>query len=190
MGDGPYFDCPTRFEAISTLILGSLINVATTRERDEFTATQLAAVIPINLRNKMNPPLPPQSIGNLLIVAIPRLPMDKRIDYNYLAGKLHESIRKAVDQYKANVHEAEVIEGGLLKSKIFAVSDWSRLPYYEADFGWGNPMWVCVAGENEQAAILLQTSDGEGIEAWITLPSEEMANFEKDPQVLAYASLN
>lgn len=66
-------------------------------------------------------------------MTIPKFPMDKGIDYNYLARKPHESIRKVVD-------DSGVVEGGLLTSKIFAVSDWCRLPYYEADFGWGKPM--------------------------------------------------
>ncbi|KAJ6908723.1 hypothetical protein NC651_018950 [Populus alba x Populus x berolinensis] len=41
-----------------------------------------------------------------------------------------------------------------------------------------------------RGAFLLDTRDGEGIEAWVTLPEEAMLKFEKNPDILAYASVS
>ncbi|KAJ4700707.1 Vinorine synthase-like [Melia azedarach] len=197
IGNGPYLDRPTRFEAISALILGAFmaINVSTEEETDELKATKLAAVIAINLRNKTNPPLPPQCIGNLVTATIANLPMEKKtIDYNEIAGKLRESVRKVVDEYKKvkeHGHGGEVVVvEGFPKSRVFTISDWSRFPYYECDFGWGKPIWVASVAQMDTAACLLATRDGEGVEAWIGLPTEEMAKFEQHPDVLAFSSFN
>jgi shikimate O-hydroxycinnamoyltransferase len=38
--------------------------------------------------------------------------------------------------------------------------------------------------------VLIETKDGNGIEAWVTLDEERMAILERDPEFLAFASPN
>ena len=62
---------------------------------------------------------------------------------------------------------------------------------YDADFGWGKPVWqslVTLGYKNTFA--LSQTRDGSGIEAWVTLKEDVMARFECDLELLAFASCN
>ncbi|KAJ4713821.1 vinorine synthase-like [Melia azedarach] len=185
IGKGPYLDHPTRLEAIATLISGALIKNID-KEMDEFTAKQLVLVIAINLRDKVNPPLPPQCLGSLVTVAIAKLPIDnKAINYNLLAAKFRESVKNVVDQYRMDRHGGGLVEG-LENSIVFNISDISKLPFYEADFGWGKPAWVSLVYENHKVASLKSTSDGEGVEALIGLPKEEMAKFEEDAEILFY----
>lgn len=67
---------------------------------------------------------------------------------------------------------------------------------YEADFGWGKPIWASVADGDANIDLLgnivclMDTRAGRGIEAWVTLPEGEMADFEHDENLLSYASLN
>ncbi|KAJ4718857.1 putative 3'-N-debenzoyl-2'-deoxytaxol N-benzoyltransferase [Melia azedarach] len=57
IGSGPHLNHLARFEAIASLISGVLIKSAN-RGTHEFTSKQIAAVIAINLRSIVNPPLP------------------------------------------------------------------------------------------------------------------------------------
>lgn len=71
------------------------------------------------------------------------------------------------------------------------ISSLCRLPLYDTDFGWGKPVWVAnVRPEYDDSAVFFDTRDGKGIELWIRLPEQDMAIFEQDPIILAYASFN
>ncbi|KAJ4719029.1 Transferase [Melia azedarach] len=184
IGSEPHLDHPTRFEAITALILSTLIKNAD-KETHEFTIKQLAAVISINLRNRVNPPLPPQCLGNLVTTTIVKFPIDKEIDCRYLAAEVHKSIRSVIDQYKRNMH-VDGLDKGLANSTVINFSDMSRMPFYEADFGWGKPTLLSFIPLSAKIACLMPTNDGVGVEAFITLPKKEMAKFEQDPEFVSY----
>ncbi|XP_028092967.1 BAHD acyltransferase BIA1-like [Camellia sinensis] len=75
--------------------------------------------------------------------------------------------------------------------EMYAHSSWCRFPIYETDFGWGKPTWVSPADEGGPVGIaLLDARDGEGVEIWVNLFEEDMALFEADQELLAYASPN
>ncbi|KAJ4700992.1 vinorine synthase-like [Melia azedarach] len=189
VGNGPHLNSPTRFETISALLLRAFMAInAAGKKDDEFRASQLAAVIPINLRNKTNPPLPQQCLGNLVQPTIANIPMDQNIDYNIIAGKVGESIKKMEKQYKKNLHEGEAAVEGCPKSRVFSISDWTRFPCYETDFGWGKPIWVATVALMDTGTVVLASSDGAGDEAWVALPKEEMAKFEQHPEILAHTN--
>ncbi|KAL5835355.1 hypothetical protein ACOSQ4_014852 [Xanthoceras sorbifolium] len=60
-----------------------------------------------------------------------------------------------------------------------------RYPVYEADFGWGRPVWVAWGGlPYKNLTVLMDTKSGDGIEAWIHLKEEDMAKFVTDQQLL------
>ncbi|KAE8716155.1 UDP-glucose flavonoid 3-O-glucosyltransferase 6-like [Hibiscus syriacus] len=61
----------------------------------------------------------------------------------------------------------------------FTLTSLCRFPLYEADFGWGKPIWAC-SGDREinSIATFMDTITGDGMEAWITLKEEEMAKFD------------
>jgi shikimate O-hydroxycinnamoyltransferase len=61
---------------------------------------------------------------------------------------------------------------------------------YEADFGWGKPTWVTTFGCSSRKVILLMdTRDGDGIEAVLNMEENDMAKFEYDVELLQNASL-
>ncbi|KAJ6380580.1 hypothetical protein OIU77_029472 [Salix suchowensis] len=63
VGNGPSLDRPTRFIAVSSLILAAMMTVTRENEADQ----QISVVtIPVNLRGRLKPPVPKQSIGNIL----------------------------------------------------------------------------------------------------------------------------
>ncbi|EEF51845.1 stemmadenine O-acetyltransferase [Ricinus communis] len=187
VGKGPSLDHPTRVEAIGALIWKAVMAA---------TGKDYVAATVIDLRKRVEPPLPKNCIGNINQMAFAA---DCSVmDYNYLAGKIHESIKMINNEYVRKIHAGgEYLEHvrdladqnrespGWLNQ--FSISSWCRFPFYEADFGWGKPIWVTTALIN-RCAFLLDTKDGQGIEAWIGLPKEVMSKFEQNPDICTYAS--
>ncbi|KAJ9175464.1 hypothetical protein P3X46_014015 [Hevea brasiliensis] len=193
IGNRPCLDRPTRFEAVAALIWGAVM--ATTGEENKNenqteTAEINAATIAVDLRKRMIPQLPKLSIGNINQVAMANCSKndEKMLDYNGLAGKLHESIGKINNEYVRKVHAGGTYFQFLRKRseelgknpnliKVFGFSSWCRFSFYEVDFGWGKPTWVGTA-------LRLY----KGIEAWVSLPKEDTVKFEQNPGICACSS--
>ncbi|KAJ6380581.1 hypothetical protein OIU77_029473 [Salix suchowensis] len=199
VGNGPSLDRPTRFIAVSSLILAAMMTITGENEVDQQIR---AATIAIDLRRRLKPPVPKQSIGNIYQLAIVNwLESESNVlNYNSLAGKLDESIRKMNDEYIRKFHAGggyfnfvkrfrEEAKKGL-NMMAFGLSSWCRFPFYEADFGWGKPIRLSPALQLNRVAIFLDTADGEGIEAWISLSKEYMVMFEQHPGIFTHASFS
>ncbi|KAJ6690852.1 VINORINE SYNTHASE-LIKE [Salix koriyanagi] len=94
---GPYLSRPTRVEAVSALIWGAVGEDSETKK-----VTRLATVA-VDLRKRMDPPLPQHCIGNIVHVAVANWEA-KEVDYNGLAGKIHESISMINGEYVKQVY--------------------------------------------------------------------------------------
>lgn len=184
---------PTRFETVSAVIWGAVINA--TKDSDE---PRLVARISVNVQKRMSPPLPEHHVGNIYQVILANCPykidhMDK-IDHKSLAGKIRETIAMVNDSYARRINDGEhvfldYLRGGN-KVNCFGLSGWCKLPFYEADFGWGKPLRVCSASRLRNFAVLVDSGDGFGMEAWVGLCRRDMEKFEKDPAILAFASFS
>ncbi|KAL5769640.1 hypothetical protein ACOSP7_013794 [Xanthoceras sorbifolium] len=206
----------TRFEAVSALIWSAII-AAKTATNESTTGEEFHAIIPVSLRKKMmNLPALEQCIGNIITLAIatwtPLTEEKIAIDYKRLAGKVRESISRVNEQACEQAcadDDDDIIGSKLLKmrDRVFAsdaaksnekrlvfLSSVCGLPFYEADFGRGEPIWMTCVRDQSRAvineAILLDTKDGKGIEACVRLPAVDMTKFEQHPAILAYASFN
>ncbi|XWS64839.1 hypothetical protein CRYUN_Cryun05aG0038800 [Craigia yunnanensis] len=197
MGDELSLYRPTRVEAVTALIWEALI--AATAEINGISPILVVAKA-VNLRKRMNPPLPQQCIGNVSFSTMISS-LDVMIkNRSSLAKKIHESIKELDDDCirKTYMGTGEWLNKLMEKaceefeknSKIgvFYFTSWCRFPFYETDFGCGKPLWVEGALKVNRSAIFLDTSDGEGIEAWITLTKEEMDKLEQQPGILAYST--
>ncbi|XWS64838.1 hypothetical protein CRYUN_Cryun05aG0038700 [Craigia yunnanensis] len=196
MGDGLNIYHPTRVEAVTALIWEALITAST---ENDGSSPILEASIAVNMRKRMNPPLPQQCIGSVCFVTNVRSQTEKIENRTSLSRKIHDSINEIDDEYIRKIYtNGECFNKFMVKacedyeknSKIgvFYFTSWCRFPFYETDFGCGKPMWVEGALRGNRSACFLDTSDGEGIEAWITLSKEEMAKLEQQPGILAYST--
>ncbi|KAM4102173.1 hypothetical protein ACB094_05G203900 [Castanea mollissima] len=150
----------------------------------------------VNLRTRMDPPLSEIFFGNIIHGATVILSSEERIG---LVGNLRAAIRKIDNEYVKKLQDhtqhlnflKEATSEKVLKKDIvqFNFSSWCRFPIYETDFGWGNPMWIGeVSPPFKNATVFIDTKSGDGIEAWVNLKEEDMAKFESDSELLAYAS--
>ncbi|XP_047307402.1 acyltransferase Pun1-like [Impatiens glandulifera] len=190
---------PSRVEAALAVILKSAI----TCSRSLSGSTKAAIFFQtVNIRNRMNPPIGENSIGNLLW-QFPVFMEEREIRLYELVAKMRKEmadfcINKA-SKLKGQEGLIEVMSSigkwaiHLLTNRdIYRCSSWCRTPLYEAaDFGWGKPVWVSSAGqEMRNVIILVDTKDGSGVEAWVTLDEKEMDVFEKSDELLQFASVN
>lgn len=76
VGNGPYLDHPTRFEAVAALICGAVMDV--TGEENEAMKINIVTS-PVDLRKRMDPSLPQQRIGNIYKVTNTNWPRDDKM---------------------------------------------------------------------------------------------------------------
>ncbi|KAM3749662.1 hypothetical protein ACB098_05G203500 [Castanea mollissima] len=183
---------PSRVEALSAFIWSRY--VAATQENCGHKKLNLV-LFAVNLRTRMDPPLSGNFFGNIFRVATVILSSEERIG---LVGNLRAAIRKIDNEYVKKLRDhtqhldfiKEAIEKVLKQDIVpFNFTSLCRFPIYEMDFGWGNPMWIGrVSLPFKNVTVFIDTKSGDGIEAWVNLKEEDMAKFESDPELLAYAS--
>ncbi|OMO81448.1 Transferase [Corchorus olitorius] len=185
---------PSRVESLSAFIWSRFF--AVTKEKSSPDSFYMIYHT-VNLRTRFEPPLPEQSFGNIYRVAVIVPDMDKNCDN--LVSQTKESIRKIDKEFVRKLQLGENLkiptgdEEGDKKGEMvpFAFSSLCRFPIYEADFGWGKPIWVgCASWKTKNSVVLMDTASGNGIEAWISLIDEDMAAFASDHEVQLYACCN
>ena len=183
---------PSRIEALSAFIWSRFI--AATKEissSDSF----YTIIHTVNLRTRFEPPLPNQSFGNIYGAAI-TIPSREK-DCDNLVSQMRDSIRKIDKEHVRKLQVGEdlfdsINEGDESFNKgekvPFIFTSLCRFPLYEADFGWGKPIWVSSASlRTKNLVVFMDTASGDGIEVWINLTEEDMAAFGSDEELLAAA---
>ncbi|KAJ4837332.1 hypothetical protein Tsubulata_051225 [Turnera subulata] len=190
---------PTRVEVVITFIWISLIR--TFQARHGHLRPSLIS-IPINMRRKTLLPVPENSYGNFVGRAVPIFsPADHdKLQLPDMVSKVQDAIRSTVSNLAKASTPDDIVSlvqnatGELVKGKSnpefdcsFSTS-WCRFPKYEADFGWGKPSWVtCVMRPRVGNTIgLMDTQDGDGIEAWVILDRSDMHVFEQDSEIIPF----
>ncbi|KAL5770605.1 hypothetical protein ACOSP7_014759 [Xanthoceras sorbifolium] len=182
---------PTRVEALSSFIWSRFQASTQTKIGPK---KPLMLVHAVNLRKRMNQPLPDDSFGNFFRPAITISSQDTGEDCYNLVNKLRDSISKIDKNYVEKLQDG-ANEYDLMKRMAerfnkgefitFNYTSLCRYPVYEADFGWGRPVWVAWGGlPYKNLTVLMDTKSGGGIEAWIHLKEEDLAKFVADQQLL------
>ncbi|KAK9113518.1 hypothetical protein Syun_020315 [Stephania yunnanensis] len=195
---------PSRMMSV-TAFLWSVFAAMGTGKHNNNTPRYCILSVPVNLRGRV-PDLDEHSMGNVAVTPL-TVPMAPPIDLSAMP----ESVKAIRDVVR------RVEEGGLVKRRdggevvkimeayvecynkanctsegelgLYDVSSWLRFPFYEADFGWGKPAWVAVLnGSFKNVVMYLDTKSGGGIDAWITMTEEDMAQFESMPELLEFAT--
>jgi len=192
---------PTRVEVVTALISRSAKNAR--RRKSLKGRSSMVITHVVNLRSRAVPPLIPEhAFGNIWQLTIAPIfeEENKTTELQDLVVQLRTAIRKIDGNYvkklqgenglyQANQSMKEVND---LVSKgeveFYTFSSWVGFPFYETDFGWGRPVWVCISNVPiKNVVMLMSTRSGTGIEAWVTLEEEDMAKFENDQELLQFA---
>ncbi|OMO81483.1 Transferase [Corchorus olitorius] len=187
---------PSRIEALSAFLWSRF--VATTKAKSSPDSSLYTIIHAVNLRPRIDPPLPEHSFGNLYRIAmtIPSMKPEEDCSSN-LVNQMRCSIRKVDTKFVRQLQNGES-HFDFIKDKAerftrgemvsFNFTSLCRFPLYKADFGWGKPVWVgSVSLTFKNLVVFMDSISGDGIEAWISLQEEDMATFERDEVLLAYA---
>lgn len=189
---------PTRVEAVTALFW----RCATKASRSSSPTPRTSVLqIPVNLRGKVDS-LCENTIGNMISLLILKNE-EAKIE---MIQDVVDELRRAKEIFCLNckemsksssrifelLEEVRKVHGRGTEMDLWMSNSWCKLGMYEFDFGWGKPVWVTGRGTSniKNIMLLIDTKDGEGIEAWITLTEEHMSLFECDQEFLESASLN
>ncbi|MQM16757.1 hypothetical protein Taro_049714, partial [Colocasia esculenta] len=210
----------TRVEAVTALIWRCVIRSSSSSGVRGTTAAEFAAFHFVGLRARMKPSLPEMSFGNLVIPRTtpglifpfteqrPSMGGVDRYDEVTESSTLRRLTEEQTSAAIRGVDDAYVRDTLRCAGKPFAALEEHRrrgtrvtcfssmwgFPYYEADFGWGRPVWVACSGPDQVPrgggmVVLMGRREGSGhMEAWVTMAAEDMARLEKDPELLSLLS--
>uniref|UniRef100_A0A2P2LNW4 BAHD acyltransferase At5g47980-like n=1 Tax=Rhizophora mucronata TaxID=61149 RepID=A0A2P2LNW4_RHIMU len=191
---------PTRVEAVTALIWKCAMN-ASRSNSDHISLSILSQSG--DIRKKMVPPLPGHTIGHL-VGYFASLATESEMELKSLVAQLRKGEQDFGENYVEKLQgdqetflaiSKSIQEAGLLLQRgatdFYISISLCRFPFYGVDFGWGRPSWVTVpSGAYTNVFAMIETRNGDGIEAWVTLTEDDMAFFERDQDLLAVASSN
>ncbi|XP_028771308.1 acylsugar acyltransferase 3-like [Neltuma alba] len=194
---------PTREQVVGALIYKCVVSAL--RSKSSKAPNQLATSLSValDLRAGLVPPQPDKSVGNLVwgfAVRSPNSAEEEEEELHEVVRKTQKGLSEFWDTYAKGFgkeHMMKILEllkatGSSDNSVVFNVTSWCGIGMYEADFGWGNPVWVTTCGcpPKKDVALLMDARDGEGIEVLVAMEEQDMALLEADVELLQYASIN
>ncbi|XP_038712350.1 stemmadenine O-acetyltransferase-like [Tripterygium wilfordii] len=194
---------PTRVEVVSGLLLKFLKSALMVKSGNP-KSTYVTNTV--NLRRKAVPPFSETSVGNFLwLTSILSQGEDTEL------YTLVRQMREAVSGINGDLVKRLEGDGGLKALREFmkefgescsnalskgaeavGLNSWCNLGFYEADFGWGKPLWIpIIIGLAKPLPVffmyLMDTRHGNGIEAWVVLDEEVMTLLERHKEFLSLA---
>ncbi|PSR91650.1 Acylsugar acyltransferase [Actinidia chinensis var. chinensis] len=191
---------PTRVEVVTALIYKNAM--AMTRGNSS-SLTPSILIQTVNMRRRISPPLPENSIGNFswFHAIFPKDESEKNLIA--IVGALRKGIEQLCNKYATNktanqcysllcdtIKETEKLRHEYGGTTVFMCSSLCGYPFSKIDFGWGEPIWVCSTSSQVKNWIVLVDGKGGGIEAWVTMEEQDMAAFERDEELLGFTSPN
>ncbi|XP_060967206.1 stemmadenine O-acetyltransferase [Cannabis sativa] len=196
---------PTRVEAVSGFLWRCFMTACKEKNGVVIRPSLLNHIV--NLRRRTTPYLPENSIGNLVWMGVAKSD-GVEVDQTQLVSLVRESTARIDDDFVKRMMRGEEGKFWMMKwvdeigelgcsegVDYMGVSSWCRIGFYEADFGWGRPIWVssfCLSGYSMviSLVILVDTRSGDGIEAWVSLDEDDMAIVECNTQLLQLAQVD
>ncbi|KAM0064862.1 putative vinorine synthase [Helianthus debilis subsp. tardiflorus] len=194
---------PTRMEA-TTAVVWKAVAKAASKVRPFGPQSPHVLLSAVNFRRRAVPPLPNDSVGNLIGGAVAICFPGRQLDLPTMMGKLRESIAKInsahIDSQKGEKGHETINERLRTLNQIMDMikegngiiaSSLLNIGIYDVDFGWGKPIWFyAMNAGGDRLLNMNETPKGDGVEAILTLSHEEMKIFEHDPELLSYATIN
>ncbi|KAL9240802.1 hypothetical protein vseg_014980 [Gypsophila vaccaria] len=182
---------PTRYLALAGFIWEHVMASKCSDFRSNgYTDTVLQ--VTLDLRPRINPPLPRGSIGNLVNTAVARA--ENPTQMQDLVVEIHEAVTKvkseiggyqgenAVQNVRKNWNELIDVMSEY-KERAYKLVSWSKLGFSDLDFGFGKPKWMVptdgiMSPFHRNLIILTDYKDSQqndyGIEAWFFLEEKDM----------------
>lgn len=188
---------PTRTEVVSALLYKCALAASGANNAGSFKPSTLFQLA--NMRQRLNPPLSHNACGSLISGFFVKTTNERELNYPRLIRDMRKEKEKLhVQENNAtkNAIISEVVDS-LEKGKTpfhssevddYACTSILPFPFYSTDFGWGRPARVSMAtGPFNRFFVLMDNQSGGGVEAIVMLGEQDMATFERDPELLEFA---
>lgn len=192
----------TRYEALAAFMWKHM-TLACKMECEDSKRPAVAIHI-VDMRRRIGEPFSRYTIGNILwpvMVFCETINADTCVRYlvriaREKFGKLSRELFlrvKSDPNILGSTQCVDLPQGIEGRSPIpIVLTSWCGLNFSELDFGWGKPYWVGVRGGDQETlpnvAVIMETDAG--MEAWLTMEMQHIANLEKDIEFLKLASPN
>ncbi|KAK1427886.1 hypothetical protein QVD17_16602 [Tagetes erecta] len=194
---------PTRMEATIGVIWKAAAQAAS-KVRPFGPYSPHALLSAVNFRRRMSPPMPQESIGNLVDVAaaicfpcgdmnLPTLIGEVRKSIANINSNHIESMKgeKGHERFNEILRSVTQLTNVTVEGDCVCATSLLNSQLYELDFGWGKPIWFYVMNAGFARLVTLnETLKGGGVEAIVTLSPDEMEIFEHDLELMSYVSIN
>ncbi|OWM73712.1 agmatine hydroxycinnamoyltransferase 1-like [Punica granatum] len=157
--------------------------------------------ISVNGRSRMNPRVPNQYFGNLVLWAVPSAKVKDllREPVSHAAKLIHEAIAKVNDSYFRSFidfttskvkHDPDIVTTASVEKPALCpdieVDSWLRLPFCDLDFGCGSPyMFMPMYYPTEGNIFLLPSYIGDGsINAFVPVFKDQLDTFRQNCYIL------
>ncbi|CAA2956677.1 pelargonidin 3-O-(6-caffeoylglucoside) 5-O-(6-O-malonylglucoside) 4 -malonyltransferase-like [Olea europaea subsp. europaea] len=193
---------PSRVQVVSALITKAL--AAVDAQTTYGHSRNLLVAQLVSVRERTVPPVPKYCFGNLVAIAMTESTAAevKNMVFQDFVRLLGDNVGKSVADCAKILSNGEdghkilvdTIVGFNKKStnsdlNVVLITDWSKLGFYEVDFGWGKPMLASVADVPIKNLVTLLNSKGSsGIEAWVHLDEKDMSYFEQDEDLKMFTT--
>ena len=193
---------PSRVELLSAFIWSRFV-ASTVADADDCKEKFYTVIHAVNLRPRFEPPLPEErSFGNMFRLGLVFLSSSGNAasleESSYgLLRKIREGIKRVDEEYvKRVLQQGSLVDVAFVNDRArrlmaergervvtLSFSSLCRFPLYEVEFGWGEPKWVSsTAIPFENSVGFMDSKEGDGIEAYITLNQQAMPKFELDKE--------
>lgn len=143
-------------------------------------------------RSRLRPALPPGYFGNVIFTTTPVAVAGELMSKPlwYAASKIHNALARMDDEYLRSALDYLELQPDLtalvrgahtFRCPNIGITSWTRLPIYDADFGWGRPIFMGPGGialEGLAFALPSPTNDG-SLSIAISLQEDHMKLFQK-----------
>ncbi|XP_076905832.1 akuammiline synthase 1-like [Bidens hawaiensis] len=185
---------PTRVEVLISLIYKTIL-AATTQTSSSFKPSFL--FIPVNMRNKFVPKLPQTTVGNITAKMLVTTRNESETSLSVVVSEIKkqkmelerlQNLQLVRESFDSNVSREMNYDLENVADRYFLCSSLCGFPYNKVDFGWGKPAVVglTLRSTNLIGFVLMDTPNGDGIEAWMTLDKQDMERFQNDKELLSF----
>ncbi|KAL9998203.1 putative deacetylvindoline O-acetyltransferase [Helianthus debilis subsp. tardiflorus] len=189
---------PTRVEVLSSLLFRTAVAAATTNSGC-FKPSYLTMMT--DVRKNFVDKLPQTTVGNFVSMMMVPAKHESETSLNMLVDgikkqKLQLKGVQSVQQAAASMKRVRSKSGNEdLEdlARVYGSSSLCGIPFNKVDFGWGKPMVeaaVAVRSRDITGFLLIDTTDGDGIEANVLLEKEDMEIFQNNKELLSFCQVN
>ncbi|XP_039133777.1 omega-hydroxypalmitate O-feruloyl transferase-like [Dioscorea cayenensis subsp. rotundata] len=176
--EGPWI---TTFNVVTALVWICKALATTSKDKTDKISMIFYAV---DLRSRLQPPLPNSYTGNAVLTAYAKATYDQLENepFGFIVELLHQGVARLTEEYARSVIDWGELHKGYPKGDIF-VSSWLKLGTMEVEFPWGRPKYNGpVVHPNKDIILLTPQMKGKkkecGVNAILALPPRDIPHFE------------